>query len=105
MCRRWPRLGAWSRGGGAPSPLHGSGLGGVGVAEVVAVGAVAAAVLVRGDVELAHLGAAHPAGAALLSLAAGLAAPSPQGPESGFFSRGKEMLLWLLLLLAREESP
>lgn len=43
--------------------LHGSRLGGVGVAEVVAVGAVAAAVLVGRDVELAHLGAAHAGGA------------------------------------------
>lgn len=51
--------------------LHGGRLGGVGVAEVVAVGAVATAVLVGRDVELAHLGAAHVAGAALLSLAAG----------------------------------
>lgn len=58
--------------------LYGSRLGGVGVAEVVAVGAVAAAVLVGRDVELAHLGAAHAGGrgsalgaAALLSLRAG----------------------------------
>lgn len=42
--------------------LHSSRLGGVGVAEVVAVGAVAAAVLVGGYVELAHLGAAHGGG-------------------------------------------
>lgn len=48
---------------GARSPLHGSRLGGVRVAEVVAVGAVAAAVLVGRDVELAHLGAAHAGGA------------------------------------------
>lgn len=58
--------------------LHSGRLGGVGIAEVVAVGAVAAAVLVGRDVELAHLGAAHGAAglcaavaAALLSLAAG----------------------------------
>lgn len=72
------------RGGRAPSsPLHGGRLSGVGVAEVVAVGAVAAAVLVGGYVELAHLGAAHGGGggSALLSLAAGLAAPAEVGGD------------------------
>lgn len=62
-----------------PSPLHGGRLGGVRVAEVVAVGAVAAAVLVGRDVELAHLGAAHAGGVGVgpgAFVLAGLAAPA-----------------------------